>query len=189
MAWICLDLCLKWVKKFTECPNRCSTRCGKTQYHKPCMFFCQKCCRKCLCVPPGYYGNKAVCPCYNNWKTKEGGPKCPWKQKFIQNPSFSFLSLFLFFPLLHFPANSFPLVLLKKMGLCYVLVWKRRWNLSLIRGSFFLTIFLSDSGFGLFMIYEQWNILFLFIYLCELCDVLLALRVAMIKERILNPKS
>ena len=42
------------------------------------MFFCQKCCRKCLCVPPGYYGNKAVCPCYNNWKTKEGGPKCPW---------------------------------------------------------------------------------------------------------------
>ncbi|KAK8672635.1 hypothetical protein V6N13_111000 [Hibiscus sabdariffa] len=26
---------------------------------------------------PGYYGNKAVCPCYNNWKTKEGGPKCP----------------------------------------------------------------------------------------------------------------
>ncbi|OMO96012.1 Gibberellin regulated protein [Corchorus capsularis] len=24
-----------------------------------------------------YYGNKAVCPCYNNWKTKEGGPKCP----------------------------------------------------------------------------------------------------------------
>ncbi|KAE9590354.1 putative gibberellin regulated protein [Lupinus albus] len=49
----------------------------QTQYHKPCMFFCQKCCRKCLCVPPGYYGNKAVCPCYNNWKTQQGGPKCP----------------------------------------------------------------------------------------------------------------
>ncbi|XP_038903602.1 gibberellin-regulated protein 4 [Benincasa hispida] len=64
------------VKSF-QCPNRCATRCGRTQYHKPCMFFCQKCCRKCLCVPPGYYGNKAVCPCYNNWKTKEGGPKCP----------------------------------------------------------------------------------------------------------------
>ncbi|XP_052116677.1 gibberellin-regulated protein 4 [Arachis duranensis] len=60
-----------------QCPSQCSRRCGKTQYHKPCMFFCQKCCRKCLCVPPGYYGNKAVCPCYNNWKTKEGGPKCP----------------------------------------------------------------------------------------------------------------
>ncbi|KAL6324550.1 hypothetical protein AAG906_013362 [Vitis piasezkii] len=26
---------------------------------------------------PGYYGNKAVCPGYNNWKAKEGGPKCP----------------------------------------------------------------------------------------------------------------
>ncbi|XP_022933448.1 gibberellin-regulated protein 4-like isoform X2 [Cucurbita moschata] len=60
-----------------QCPSRCATRCGRTQYHKPCMFFCQKCCRKCLCVPPGYYGNKGVCPCYNNWKTKEGGPKCP----------------------------------------------------------------------------------------------------------------
>ncbi|KAK6155091.1 hypothetical protein DH2020_009339 [Rehmannia glutinosa] len=60
-----------------QCPSQCTRRCSKTQYHKPCMFFCQKCCRKCLCVPPGYYGNKAVCPCYNNWKTKEGGPKCP----------------------------------------------------------------------------------------------------------------
>ncbi|XXG87645.1 hypothetical protein AAC387_Pa11g2280 [Persea americana] len=33
--------------------------------------------KKCLCVPPGFYGNKSVCPCYNNWKTKNGGPKCP----------------------------------------------------------------------------------------------------------------
>ncbi|KAF7135193.1 hypothetical protein RHSIM_Rhsim08G0069500 [Rhododendron simsii] len=63
--------------KSSQCPSQCSRRCGQTQYHKPCMFFCQKCCTKCLCVPPGYYGNKAVCPCYNNWKTKEGGPKCP----------------------------------------------------------------------------------------------------------------
>ncbi|MED6119189.1 Gibberellin-regulated protein 4 [Stylosanthes scabra] len=63
--------------KSSQCPTQCARRCGRTQYHKPCMFFCQKCCRKCLCVPPGYYGNKAVCPCYNNWKTKEGGPKCP----------------------------------------------------------------------------------------------------------------
>ncbi|OMP05140.1 Gibberellin regulated protein [Corchorus olitorius] len=60
-----------------QCSSECTRRCGRTQYHKPCMFFCQKCCAKCLCVPPGYYGNKAVCPCYNNWKTKEGGPKCP----------------------------------------------------------------------------------------------------------------
>ncbi|XP_057492654.1 gibberellin-regulated protein 4-like [Actinidia eriantha] len=63
--------------KSFQCPSQCSRRCSKTQYHKPCMFFCQKCCSKCLCVPPGFYGNKGVCPCYNNWKTKEGGPKCP----------------------------------------------------------------------------------------------------------------
>ncbi|XP_038999656.1 gibberellin-regulated protein 6-like [Hibiscus syriacus] len=60
-----------------QCPSQCTRRCSKTRYHKPCMFFCQKCCKKCLYVPPGYYGNKAACPCYNNWKTKEGGPKCP----------------------------------------------------------------------------------------------------------------
>ncbi|XP_044506527.1 gibberellin-regulated protein 4-like [Mangifera indica] len=63
--------------KSSQCPSQCTRRCSKTQHHKPCMFFCQKCCRKCLCVPPGFYGNKQVCPCYNNWKTKEGGPKCP----------------------------------------------------------------------------------------------------------------
>ncbi|XP_042500786.1 gibberellin-regulated protein 6-like [Macadamia integrifolia] len=63
--------------KSYQCPSQCSRRCSQTQYHKPCMFFCQKCCKKCLCVPPGYYGNKAVCPCYNNWKTQQGGPKCP----------------------------------------------------------------------------------------------------------------
>ncbi|BFG37961.1 hypothetical protein CerSpe_242350 [Prunus speciosa] len=60
-----------------ECGPRCSTRCSNTQYKKPCLFFCQKCCAKCLCVPPGTYGNKQFCPCYNNWKTKRGGPKCP----------------------------------------------------------------------------------------------------------------
>ncbi|XXG38951.1 hypothetical protein AAC387_Pa01g0036 [Persea americana] len=63
--------------KSYQCPSQCSRRCGRTQYKKPCLFFCNKCCNKCLCVPPGYYGNKGVCPCYNNWKTKEGGPKCP----------------------------------------------------------------------------------------------------------------
>ncbi|KMT10822.1 hypothetical protein BVRB_5g114760 [Beta vulgaris subsp. vulgaris] len=63
--------------KGSQCLGQCTRRCSRTQYHKPCMFFCQKCCRKCLCVPPGFYGNKQVCPCYNNWKTKEGGPKCP----------------------------------------------------------------------------------------------------------------
>ncbi|XP_057483743.1 protein GAST1-like [Actinidia eriantha] len=60
-----------------ECGGRCTGRCSKTAYKKPCMFFCKKCCAKCLCVPPGTYGNKQLCPCYNNWKTKRGGPKCP----------------------------------------------------------------------------------------------------------------
>ncbi|KAL2898522.1 Gibberellin-regulated protein 13 [Bienertia sinuspersici] len=30
-----------------------------------------------LMCATGYSGNKGVCPCYNNWKTKRGGPKCP----------------------------------------------------------------------------------------------------------------
>lgn len=60
-----------------DCGPRCTSRCSATSYKKPCMFFCQKCCAKCLCVPPGMYGNKQMCPCYNNWKTKRGGPKCP----------------------------------------------------------------------------------------------------------------
>src|SRR5574340_939164 len=57
-----------------ECGGRCKERCSKTAFKKPCMFFCQKCCAKCLCVPYGTYGNKQSCPCYNEWKTKRGGP-------------------------------------------------------------------------------------------------------------------
>ncbi|KAF8403518.1 hypothetical protein HHK36_011622 [Tetracentron sinense] len=60
-----------------ECPGACTYRCSNTAYKKPCMFFCQKCCFKCKCVPPGTYAHKEVCPFYNNWKTKRGGPKCP----------------------------------------------------------------------------------------------------------------
>ncbi|KAI3449883.1 hypothetical protein Pfo_006548 [Paulownia fortunei] len=60
-------------KKRGECQRRCS----KTSHVNNCLLFCNKCCNKCLCVPPGTYGNKECCPCYNNWKTKEGGPKCP----------------------------------------------------------------------------------------------------------------
>lgn len=60
-----------------ECSPKCTSRCSQTQYRKACLTFCNKCCAKCLCVPPGFYGNKGACPCYNNWKTKEGGPKCP----------------------------------------------------------------------------------------------------------------
>ncbi|KAK4278013.1 hypothetical protein QN277_015918 [Acacia crassicarpa] len=61
----------------SDCKPKCNYRCSATSHKKPCMFFCQKCCAKCLCVPSGTYGNKQSCPCYNNWKTQEGGPKCP----------------------------------------------------------------------------------------------------------------
>ncbi|OEL34074.1 hypothetical protein BAE44_0004906 [Dichanthelium oligosanthes] len=57
-----------------ECGGECRRRCSKTHHKKPCLFFCNKCCAKCLCVPPGTYGNKNTCPCYDNWKTKKGGP-------------------------------------------------------------------------------------------------------------------
>ncbi|TVU44429.1 hypothetical protein EJB05_03870 [Eragrostis curvula] len=60
-----------------ECAGACDYRCSKTQYRKACLTFCNKCCAKCRCVPPGTYGHKEACPCYNNWKTKRGGPKCP----------------------------------------------------------------------------------------------------------------
>ncbi|RLN34721.1 hypothetical protein C2845_PM03G34560 [Panicum miliaceum] len=53
--------------QFAECSPECARRCGNTQYRKPCLFFCNKWCSTCLCE----------CPCYNNWKTKRGGPKCP----------------------------------------------------------------------------------------------------------------
>ncbi|CAA6667908.1 unnamed protein product [Spirodela intermedia] len=59
------------------CAPRCAVRCSKTSHQKPCLFFCNKCCQKCLCVPSGTYGNKEECPCYNNWTTQEGKPKCP----------------------------------------------------------------------------------------------------------------
>ncbi|KAI3848339.1 hypothetical protein MKW98_005719 [Papaver atlanticum] len=61
----------------SDCQPKCTGRCSATSHKKPCMFYCLKCCSKCLCVPPGTSGNKQTCPCYNNWKTKEGGPKCP----------------------------------------------------------------------------------------------------------------
>ncbi|XP_021761385.1 gibberellin-regulated protein 6-like [Chenopodium quinoa] len=63
--------------KLSQCPGRCKQRCSKARKTEECKFFCNKCCTKCLCVPPGTFANKEVCPCYNNWKTKLGGPKCP----------------------------------------------------------------------------------------------------------------
>ncbi|KAJ4723015.1 Gibberellin regulated protein [Melia azedarach] len=60
-----------------QCADACAYRCSETSHKKPCLFFCNMCCKKCLCVPSGTDGHKDECPCYNNWKTKEGGPKCP----------------------------------------------------------------------------------------------------------------
>ncbi|CAN8269748.1 unnamed protein product [Cochlearia groenlandica] len=60
-----------------DCRPKCNYRCSATSHKKPCMFFCLKCCSKCLCVPSGTYGNKQNCACYNNYKTKEGRSKCP----------------------------------------------------------------------------------------------------------------
>ncbi|MQM17681.1 hypothetical protein Taro_050656 [Colocasia esculenta] len=60
-----------------ECAPACDFRCSATSHKKPCLFFCNMCCNKCLCVPSGTWGHKEECPCYNNWKTQEGGPKCP----------------------------------------------------------------------------------------------------------------
>ncbi|CAN6580129.1 unnamed protein product [Malus baccata var. baccata] len=61
----------------TNCPKACKHRCSATSHKKPCMFFCEKWCAKCLCVPSGTHGHKENCPCYNYWKAKEAGrPKC-----------------------------------------------------------------------------------------------------------------
>ncbi|CAH2070451.1 unnamed protein product [Thlaspi arvense] len=60
-----------------ECPKAYNFRCSATSHKKTCLFYCNYCCKKCLCVPSGTYGHKEECPCYNNWHTKEGGPKCP----------------------------------------------------------------------------------------------------------------
>ncbi|KAL9685532.1 hypothetical protein QQ045_022983 [Rhodiola kirilowii] len=60
-----------------QCAPECDRRCSATSHRNNCLLFCNKCCAKCLCVPSGTYGHKEECPCYNNWKTKEGGPKCP----------------------------------------------------------------------------------------------------------------
>ncbi|KAL5148699.1 Protein GAST1 [Glycine soja] len=61
-----------------ECPGACDYRCSKAdRTKKACLNFCNMCCAKCLCVPSGTYGHKEECPCYNNWKTKRGTPKCP----------------------------------------------------------------------------------------------------------------
>ncbi|KAG2622783.1 hypothetical protein PVAP13_3KG001000 [Panicum virgatum] len=35
--------------KPSQCGGECRRRCSKTHHKKPCLFFCNKCCAKCLC--------------------------------------------------------------------------------------------------------------------------------------------
>ena len=77
-----------------ECGPACSYRCSATSHRKPCLFFCNECCAQCLCVPSGTYGNKQECPCYDNWKTQDGKPKCPWKTVRVPHLLFNFLHIF-----------------------------------------------------------------------------------------------
>ncbi|KAH9680756.1 Gibberellin-regulated protein 12 [Citrus sinensis] len=72
-----LFLSVVFAVEVANCASACNYRCSATSHRNPCIEFCNMCCKKCLCVPSGTYGHKEECPCYNNWKTKEGTPKCP----------------------------------------------------------------------------------------------------------------
>nr|XP_009762897.1 PREDICTED: gibberellin-regulated protein 5-like [Nicotiana sylvestris] len=60
-----------------QCSSACDHRCSNTSHKNNCLLFCNKCCNWCQCVPPGTFGQKDCCSCYRDWKTQEGGPKCP----------------------------------------------------------------------------------------------------------------
>ncbi|ESQ37235.1 hypothetical protein EUTSA_v10003002mg [Eutrema salsugineum] len=63
--------------QFSSCLAACKFRCSATSHKSACLMYCNQCCKKCLCVPSGTYDNNGECPCYNNLKTKQGGPNCP----------------------------------------------------------------------------------------------------------------
>ncbi|KAJ7570034.1 hypothetical protein O6H91_01G105400 [Diphasiastrum complanatum] len=60
-----------------DCASKCDYRCSKAKLHKRCIHYCNMCCGKCNCVPSGTSGNKQECPCYDEMKNSDGGPKCP----------------------------------------------------------------------------------------------------------------
>ncbi|XP_024515710.1 peamaclein [Selaginella moellendorffii] len=62
---------------YLNCAAACDYRCSKAGLHKRCLKYCNICCGKCQCVPPGTAGNREVCPCYNEMKNSRGGHKCP----------------------------------------------------------------------------------------------------------------
>ncbi|CAA0827891.1 Gibberellin-regulated protein 10 [Striga hermonthica] len=59
------------------CQSKCDYRCSEAGRRDRCLKYCYICCEKCHCVPSGTSGNKDECPCYRDWKTPKGGPKCP----------------------------------------------------------------------------------------------------------------
>uniref|UniRef100_A0A7C9DXP4 Gibberellin regulated protein n=1 Tax=Opuntia streptacantha TaxID=393608 RepID=A0A7C9DXP4_OPUST len=59
------------------CHYACKRRCKASSRQKICHRACRSCCMRCKCVPPGYSGNKHVCPCYARLTTHGGRPKCP----------------------------------------------------------------------------------------------------------------
>nr|XP_009803054.1 PREDICTED: gibberellin-regulated protein 5-like isoform X1 [Nicotiana sylvestris] len=60
-----------------QCSSACDQRCSATSHKNNCLMFCNMCCNWCQCVPPGTFGKKECCSCYNDWKTEQGTPKCP----------------------------------------------------------------------------------------------------------------
>nr|QLH55391.1 snakin 1 [Allium cepa] len=64
--------------KPSQCAAACTYRCHLKGHKKRCLFYCNHCCNKCLCVPSGTVGqHKRECPCYKNWYERDGSPKCP----------------------------------------------------------------------------------------------------------------
>ncbi|EPS74378.1 hypothetical protein M569_00376, partial [Genlisea aurea] len=59
------------------CDAKCDVRCSKAGERKRCLKDCGICCGICQCVPPGTYGNKYLCACYNNLLNSKGQQKCP----------------------------------------------------------------------------------------------------------------
>uniref|UniRef100_A0A7C9DDU2 Gibberellin regulated protein n=1 Tax=Opuntia streptacantha TaxID=393608 RepID=A0A7C9DDU2_OPUST len=59
------------------CSKNCGQRCAMKGPGSRCEKYCLMCCAKCNCVPAGTYGNLDQCPCYRDWKSPNGRPKCP----------------------------------------------------------------------------------------------------------------
>ncbi|KAJ0963923.1 hypothetical protein J5N97_029045 [Dioscorea zingiberensis] len=60
-----------------DCGGACKVRCSRSSRPNLCKRACGSCCAKCQCVPPGTYGNHAMCPCYAALTTRGGKLKCP----------------------------------------------------------------------------------------------------------------